>query len=191
MAVDVGSATGYLDLDISGFLANLRTAQSEADRASQNMAAKMGQGLQSIGDKMISAGQTLTASLTVPITSAVATSVKQFANLEQSIGGIETLFKGSAQAVISNAESAYKRAGVDANDYMEQVTSFSATLLSNLNGDTVEAAKYADRAIVDMSDNANKMGTSIDTISQTYQSLARGNYAMLDNLKLGLSLIHI
>lgn len=185
MAVDVGSATGYLDLDISGFLANLRTAQSEADRASQNMAAKMGQGLQSIGDKMISAGQTLTASLTVPITSAVATSVKQFANLEQSIGGIETLFKGSAQAVISNAESAYKRAGVDANDYMEQVTSFSATLLSNLNGDTVEAAKYADRAIVDMSDNANKMGTSIDTISQTYQSLARGNYAMLDNLKLG------
>lgn len=185
MAVDVGSATGYLDLDISGFLANLRTAQSETESASRNMAAQMGQSLQSVGSAMTSAGQTFTAGLTVPIVSAVSTSVKQFANLEQSIGGIETLFKNSAQTVISSAESAYSRAGVDANNYMEQVTSFSATLLSNLGGDTVAAAEYADRAIVDMSDNANKMGTSIDIISQTYQSLARGNYAMLDNLKLG------
>ncbi len=81
--------------------------------------------------------------------------IKSYADLEQAIGGIETLFKGSASTVISNSESAYKRAGVSGVDYMEQVTSFSATLLQGLGGDTVKAAEYADKAIVDMSDKQN------------------------------------
>ena len=181
MAVDVGSAVGYLDLDISGFLSGLRSAQSEADSASK----KIGQKLSGIGDSMSKIGGIATAGLTVPIVTAVTTSVKQFANLEQSIGGVETLFKQSADTVIENAERAYKAAGVDANSYMEQVTSFSATLLQGLSGDTEKAAEYADKAIIDMSDNANKMGTNISLIQNAYQGFAKDNYTMLDNLKLG------
>lgn len=181
MAVDVGSAVGYLDLDISGFLSGLRSAQSEADSASKNI----GQTLSGIGDSMSKIGGIATAGLTVPIVTAVTTSVKQFANLEQSIGGVETLFKQSADTVIENAERAYKAAGVDANSYMEQVTSFSATLLQGLSGDTEKAAEYADKAIIDMSDNANKMGTNISLIQNAYQGFAKDNYTMLDNLKLG------
>lgn len=114
---------------------------------------------------------------------AVATmAVKSYAEYEQLAGGIETLFKDSASTVIKNAESAYRTAGITAADYMDAVTSFSASLLQSLGNDTVAAAQYADMAITDMSDNANKMGTSMESIIATYQSLARGNYAMLDNL---------
>lgn len=112
-------------------------------------------------------------------------SLDSVSSLEQNIGGIETLFKSSAQTVIQNAQKAYKTAGISANTYMSNVTSFSAALLQSLGGDTEKAAKMADMAMKDMSDNANKMGTSMDTIIQTYQSLSRGNFAMLDNLKLG------
>ena len=119
------------------------------------------------------------------LTTMIGASIKGYADLEQSIGGVETLFKDSADTVIANAKKAYETAGMDANTYMETVTSFSASLLQGLGGDTKEAARIADMATKDMSDNANKMGTDINTIIQTYQSLARGNYAMLDNLKLG------
>ena len=105
--------------------------------------------------------------------------------LEQSLGGVETLFKDSADQVIAAADNAYRTAGVSANDYMEQVTSFSATLLQGLGGDTEAAAKYADQAIVQMADNANKMGTDIASIQYAYQGFAKDNYTMLDNLKLG------
>lgn len=108
-----------------------------------------------------------------------------FASLEQNIGGVETLFKDSAQKVIDSAENAYKTAGLSANAYMETVTSFSASLLQSLGNDTEKAADYADRAIIDMSDNANKMGTSMEMIQNTYQGFAKQNYTMLDNLKLG------
>lgn len=108
-----------------------------------------------------------------------------FASLEQNIGGVETLFKDSAQKVIDSAENAYKTAGLSANAYMETVTSFSASLLQSLGKDTEKAADYADRAIIDMSDNANKMGTSMEMIQNTYQGFAKQNYTMLDNLKLG------
>ena len=101
------------------------------------------------------------------------------------MGGVETLFKSSADTVQQYAASAYKTAGVSANTYMEQATAFSASLIQSLGGDTAAAAEYANQAIMDMSDNANKMGTDIESIQQTYQSLMRGNYAMLDNLKLG------
>ncbi|MGO5442683.1 phage tail protein [Faecalimonas sp. LCP19S3_D12] len=108
-----------------------------------------------------------------------------FASLEQNIGGVETLFKDSAQKVIDGAENAYKTAGLSANAYMETVTSFSASLLQSLGNDTEKAADYADRAIIDMSDNANKMGTSTEMIQNAYQGFAKQNYTMLDNLKLG------
>ena len=112
-------------------------------------------------------------------------SVNSYADLEQNIGGIETLFKGSADKVIKNAQNAYKTAGMSANQYMETVTSFSASLLQSLGGDTERAADTADMALQDMSDNANKMGTSMELIQNAYQGFAKQNYTMLDNLKLG------
>lgn len=115
----------------------------------------------------------------------IKSSLGVVANMEQQVGGVETLFKDSANTVIDNANRAYKTAGMSANNYMETVTSFSASLLQSLGGDTAKAASYADRAIVDMSDNANKMGTSMRDIQNAYQGFAKQNYTMLDNLKLG------
>ena len=111
--------------------------------------------------------------------------VESYAEYEQLIGGVETLFKGSADVVAQYAANAYKTAGMSANEYMETVTSFSASLLQSLDGDTAAAAEYADRAITDMADNANKMGTDIESIQNAYQGFAKQNYTMLDNLKLG------
>lgn len=107
------------------------------------------------------------------------------ADLEQSIGGIETMFKDNADKVLDYANNAYKTAGVSANQYMQQVTSFSASLLSSMGGDTEKAAEVAHMAMVDMSDNANKFGSSIEGIQYAYQGFAKQNYTMLDNLKLG------
>lgn len=115
----------------------------------------------------------------------IKSSLGVVANMEQQVGGVETLFKDSANTVIANANKAYKTAGMSANNYMETVTSFSASLLQSLGGDTAKAASYADRAIVDMSDNANKMCTNMRGIQYAYQGFAKQNYTMLDNLKLG------
>lgn len=111
--------------------------------------------------------------------------INEGAALQQSLGGIETLFKDSADTVIANAKKAYETAGLSANEYMENVTSFSASLLSSLGGDTAKAAEIADMAMVDMADNANKMGTDMEAIQNAYQGFAKQNYTMLDNLKLG------
>lgn len=108
-----------------------------------------------------------------------------YASYEQAVGGIDTLFKDASGTVQQFAADAYRTAGVGAADYMSQITSFSASLISSLGGDTAQAAQLGNQAMIDMSDNANKMGTSLDSIQETYQSLARGNYQMLDNLKLG------
>ena len=108
-----------------------------------------------------------------------------YGDFEQLAGGVETLFQDSAGTVMANAQNAFRTAGLSANDYMENVTSFSASLLQSLGGDTERAASYADRAIIDMSDNANKMGTNIQSIQDAYQGFAKQNYTMLDNLKLG------
>lgn len=122
-------------------------------------------------------------------TAAVAGLTKQatdsFANYQQLVGGVETLFSDSADTVLANADRAFTTAGLSANDYMETVTSFSASLLQSLDGDTAAAAEKADKAIIDMSDNANKMGTSMESIQNAYQGFAKQNYTMLDNLKLG------
>lgn len=111
--------------------------------------------------------------------------VSNYGEYEQLVGGVETLFKQSADVVMGYAESAYRTAGMSANEYMETVTSFSASLLQSLDGDTAKAAEKADLAITDMADNANKMGSSMESIQNAYQGFAKQNYSMLDNLKLG------
>lgn len=112
-------------------------------------------------------------------------SVKLYSEYEQLVGGVDTLFKESSKTVQQYANEAYKTAGLSANEYMNTVTSFSASLLQSLGGDTSKSAEYANQAIIDMSDNANKMGTSMEMIQNAYQGFAKQNYTMLDNLKLG------
>ena len=111
--------------------------------------------------------------------------VEAYSEYEQLVGGVDTLFKESSASLQEYANNAYKTAGMSANDYMSTVTSFSASLIQSLGGDTEAAVKYADMAITDMADNANKMGTDIATIQTAYQGFAKQNYTMLDNLKLG------
>lgn len=153
---------------------HLKTAADNAYASLEHVAsvsmAGLAAGAAAVGAKLVSVGKQ---------------AFSLYASYEQAVGGIDTLFKGSSATVQKYAAQAYKTAGVDANTYMEQITSFSASLISSLGGDTAKAAELGNTAMVDMSDNANKMGTSIESIQQTYQSLARGNYAMLDNLKLG------
>ena len=141
-----------------------------------------------------SAGQLFTGKLigtiktvlgTAAIGKMISDSVNAGGSLQQSLGGIETLFKDSADKVKSYAAQAYKTAGLSANDYMESTTSFAASLLSSVSQDTDAAAQLANMAMVDMSDNANKMGTSMQDIQNAYQGFAKQNYTMLDNLKLG------
>lgn len=115
----------------------------------------------------------------------IKSSLGVVANMEQQVGGVKTLFKDSADTVIKNANRAYKTAQISANDYMSTVTSFSASLLQGLGGDTAKAAEIADMALIDMADNANKMGTNMQDIQNAYQGFAKQNYTMLDNLKLG------
>ena len=119
------------------------------------------------------------------LTGLVTAGVKSYADLEQNLGGVETLFGKSANKVVENAKNAYKTAGVSANEYMAGVTSFSASLLQSLGGDTAKAADVADMAFRDMSDNANKFGTDMGSVQQAYQGFAKGQYQLLDNLKLG------
>jgi phage-related protein len=138
---------------------------------------------ESLGSKLASTAAKVIGG--VGIGKALASSLTEGANLEQSLGGVETLFKKNADAVIKYADQAYKTAGLSSNDYMEQVTSFSAALLQSLGGDTAKAAEVADMALVDMSDNANKFGSDAESIQNAYQGFAKQNYTMLDNLKLG------
>ena len=114
-----------------------------------------------------------------------AAAIKAYADYEQLVGGVDTLFKDSSKTIQKYADEAYKAAGMSANKYMETVTSFSASLLQSLGGDTAKSVKYANQAVIDMSDNANKMGTNIQSIQDAYQGFAKQNYTMLDNLKLG------
>ena len=111
--------------------------------------------------------------------------INAYSQYEQMVGGVETLFAGAEDIVLENARNAYKTAGISANSYMETVTGFSATLLQGLGGDTQKAASIADQALIDMADNANKMGTAMGSIQYAYQGFAKQNYTMLDNLKLG------
>ena len=146
----------------------------------------------SFGGAFASAAGTAIKASAAAITAGVAgvsaltkSAVDAYADFEQLSGGVETLFKDSAETVQKYAADAYQTAGLTANEYMETVTSFSASLLSSLNGDTAKSADVANQAIIDMSDNANKMGTSMEAVQNAYQGFAKQNYTMLDNLKLG------
>ncbi len=156
-------------------------------------------GLDSVAGKASGVGQALlkgigtfakwgAAAATAAATATAAlvkSAVTAYSDYEQLVGGVETLFKDSASEVQKYAANAYQTAGLSANEYMETVTGFSASLLQSLDGDTKAAAEKANVAITDMSDNANKMGTSIESIQNAYQGFAKQNYTMLDNLKLG------
>lgn len=163
---------------IKGSLTNVMGG--EAKSAGNSAGSLLGKGLAS---KLI--GVVAAAQIGQKIISGITSAINEGGALEQSIGGIETLFKESSDIVIQNAKNAFKTAGLSANDYMESVTSFSASLLQGLAGDTEAAATVADMALTDMSDNANKMGTSMESIQNAYQGFAKQNYTMLDNLKLG------
>lgn len=122
---------------------------------------------------------------TVAVGGLVKASIEQYSQYEQLTGGVETLFKTSSNTVMEYANNAYKTAGMSANEYMSTITGFSASLLQGLAGDTAKAAEVGNTAVTDMSDNANKMGTSMELIQNAYQGFAKSNYTMLDNLKLG------
>ena len=153
----------------------------QAEKSGSSLATSLKSGLATaakVGAAAIGAAATAIGALTTA-------AVNNYAEYEQLVGGVETLFKNSADTVMGYAENAYKTAGLSANEYMETVTSFSASLLQSLDGDTKAAASAADMAITDMADNANKMGTSMEMIQNAYQGFAKQNYTMLDNLKLG------
>ena len=145
-------------------------------------------GLTKVGEVAKNVGKELaklTGVVAGALTGIVSMGVNSYAELEQNIGGVETLFGKDANKVIENAKKAYKTAGVNANEYMKGVVSFSASLLQGLGGDTAKASEIADMAFKDMSDNANKFGTDMGSIQNAYQGFAKQNYTMLDNLRLG------
>lgn len=165
------ASDGTLKFDTSLDSGGLQSGMSKvAGIAQQALGVFSGQMMTRAVDSLVNLGKTALSSVGA---------------LEQNVGGVETLFGDTADAVIAAADRAYQTAGMSANDYMSTVTSFSASLLQSLGGNTEEAAKVADMAIIDMADNANKMGTSMDMIQNAYQGFAKQNYTMLDNLKLG------
>ena len=175
--------------DLRATTADLRNMDNEMDDGSRK-ALSFGDVLKAnLASDVIVSGIKAMASAIKEATAALVDLGKQsimgFAEQEQLIGGVDTLFKESSAQVQQYANDAYKTAGLSANQYMETVTSFSASLLQSLSGDTAAAAQKADQAITDMSDNANKMGTDMTSIQNAYQGFAKANYTMLDNLKLG------
>lgn len=150
-----------------------------------NTFGKIGQEALKVGKTIAKGMAVVGAAGTAAVSLLMKNSISNYAEYEQLVGGVETLFKDSQGKVMEYAKNAYKTAGLSANDYMSTVTSFSASLLQGLGGDTAAAAEMANMAVTDMADNANKMGTDISMIQNAYQGFAKRNYAMLDNLKLG------
>lgn len=177
MATELAKAFVQIIPSANGIKGSITTALGgEAESAG----ISSGQGF---GNKMLGTIKGIIAA--AGIGKALASTISEGAALQQSLGGIETLFKDNADKLVQYANEAYRTAGLSANDYMQTVTSFSASLLQGLSGDTLKAAELSDMAITDMSDNANKMGTSMESIQFAYQGFAKQNYTMLDNLKLG------
>ena len=177
-----------LSVEITKTKGHLEDMNKELKGTSSIDMSKIGDGLKKVGDiaaDVLKKVTEVTMAVGSALAGVVAAGVKSYAELEQNIGGVETLFGDSADKVIANAKKAYETAGVSANEYMAGVTSFSASLLQSLGGDTEKAAEIADMAFIDMSDNANKFGTSMESIQNAYQGFAKQNYTMLDNLKLG------
>ncbi len=177
MATDLGQAYVQIVPSAKGISGAIKS-QLDPEATSAGVSAG-----NSLGGKLVSVVKGVIA--TAAIGKSIGAALTEGANLEQSLGGIETLFKGSANKVKKYADEAYRTSGLSANDYMENVTSFSASLLQSVGGDTEKAADVANMAMIDMSDNANKMGTNMGDIQNAYQGFAKQNYTMLDNLKLG------
>lgn len=154
---------------------------SGAEKDIKSLSSKIG----SIAKTSATAVAGMVAAATTAVATLAGLSVKQYAEYEQLTGGVETLFKNSSDKVMEYANNAYKAAGMSANEYMNTITGFAASLLQGLGGDTEKAAKIGNMAVEDMADNANKMGTSIELIQNAYQGFSKQNYTMLDNLKLG------
>ena len=171
-------------MNVFELVAKLTLDSSEYEQSLTSSKEKTG-GLKSALTALGGGAAVAVAAATTAAVALGKASLEGYAEYEQLIGGVETLFKDSAGTVQEYAANAYKTAGLSANEYMETVTSFSASLLQSLGGDTEKAAQYADKAITDMSDNANKMGSSMESIQTAYQGFAKQNYTMLDNLKLG------
>ena len=148
--------------------------KDEASKNVSSIASKLGNGLKTAA-KIGTAAVGVASAAIVALTK---NAVENFAEYEQLVGGVDTLFKESSQKLQNYAKEAYKTAGMSANEYMATATGFSASLLQSLAGDTAEAADYADRAIRDMSDNANKMGTDMELIKNAYQGFAKQNYTI-------------
>lgn len=166
----------------------IKNMNKELKNSSNIDLSKLNTALKNIGNVCLDVAKKMaevSAAVGGALAGVVAAGVKSYASLEQNLGGVETLYKDSADKVVENAKKAYATAGISANDYMEQVTSFSASLLQSLGGDTAKAADVADMALIDMADNANKFGTDMQSIQHAYQGFAKQNYTMLDNLKLG------
>ena len=177
MATEIAQAYVQLIPSARGITGKIQSLLNpEASAAGQSAGQSLGSSLVGVMTKVIAAAG---------IGKAFSAALNEGASLQQSLGGIETLFKGSADKVKGYANEAYKTTGLSANAYMENVTGFSASLLQSLGGDTNKAAETANMAMIDMSDNANKMGTSMESIQMAYQGFAKQNYTMLDNLKLG------
>ena len=153
----------------------------ETEKKTYGLGEKIKNGLAAVGKAAVVG---VTAAATA-IGTIGTKAIQAYADYEQLVGGVETLFKDSQDKVMEYANNAYKTAGLSANEYMETVTSFSASLLQSLDGDTSAAAEKANLALTDMSDNANKMGSDMTLIQNAYQGFAKANYTMLDNLKLG------
>lgn len=186
---NVGGAVGGVLSQITGAAGSVASAigsklKSGADTAWNAISSMSGKAVGALKG-VATVGLAGVGTAVAALASVGKSSLDAYAIWQQAVGGVDTLFKDASATVQKHAADAYRTAGISANQYMEQVTSFSASLISSLGGDTAKAAELGDIAMVDMSDNANKMGTDIESIQQTYQSLARGNYAMLDNLKLG------
>lgn len=182
-------------MELFKLLGTVAIENSEANNAidettgkAERAQGKLGKALGKIGSAAVKVGAVAGAGIAAVATGIGALTkqaIGEYSNYEQLVGGVETLFKDSSDKVVKYANDAYKTAGLSANEYMDTVTSFSASLLQGLGGDTDKAAEIANQAIVDMSDNANKMGTDMASIQNAYQGFAKQNYTMLDNLKLG------
>ena len=157
----------------------------EGAAAGEGFGANFGAGLKKLGGAIVTAVKVAGAAAVAAGAAITKMAVDSYADYEQLTGGIETLYKDSADAVLANAQQAFRTAGMSANEYMETVMQFSGSLLQSVGGDTVKAAQMADMALRDMSDNANKMGTDIERLQDAYRGFARGQYTMLDNLSLG------
>lgn len=190
-------------LEVDAEIQPIRTANVELHKVDQeiekingkkvevnigDVTGKIGEGLDKLSSKVMGLVKAIGSISFAGLAAGVGTlkeAVNEASDLEQNTGGVQKLFGDSAEMVLNNSTNAYKTAGISMNEYLEQATSFSASLITSLGGDQAEAAKYVDKALVDMSDNVNTFGTNVGLVQNAYEGFAKGNYTMLDNLKLG------